>query len=123
MMNDPAVVLRLLFAIPASQIARDVAEGERDFDKLMEDGLAYHLEQHDSKDSHAAARFHHQQMVRANVIHSREDVAEEYRLFYVSMAATGIAEEAVMAAHETGRLAELGRSMNEIEKREGLQDR
>src|SRR5687768_15487687 len=112
MMDDPAVVLRLLFAIPESQIARDVGEGERDFDKLMDDACASHLEQGANMDPHAAAGFHHRQMVRAKVLRWHEDLAEEYKLFFVSMAATNIAEEAVGIAYETGRLAELSQRMN-----------
>src|SRR5216110_1311163 len=94
MSNDPAAVLRILFAIPQSQIDRDVAAGEQDFDHLMQGTYASHLEQRGSKDPRVTARYHHKQMVRAKVLRSRENVLEEQKLYFASMAAHGIAEEA-----------------------------
>jgi hypothetical protein len=44
------------------------------------------------------------------------------KLYFAAMAVHSIAEEAVSVADEQGRLAELGSRMDEIQKREGLQD-
>jgi hypothetical protein len=122
MSSDPAAMLRLLFAIPQTQIDHDAAEGERDFDRLIQETYASHLEHRDNKEPKVAAEYHHKQMVRAKVLYHRENLPEEYKLFYAAMAANKIAEEAVSVAHEQGRLAELGRRMDEIQKREELQD-
>jgi len=118
--DDPAAVLRLLFAIAKSQIDRDVAEGEKDFQRLMEDSDADQLE--GDKNLEDMARYHHKQMVRAKVTQSRKHLRDEFKLYFAAMAAHGIAEEAVSVADEQGRLAELGHRMDEIQEREGLQD-
>lgn len=122
MLDHPAAMLRIFFAISQAQIDLDVADGERDFDRLMQDTYASHLEQRDNEDSRIEAHYHHKQMVRAKVLHGRENLVEEFRLFLVSMAASRIAEEAVSVAHKNGRLAELGCRMLEIHRRESLQD-
>jgi hypothetical protein len=118
--DDPAAVLRLLFAIPQKQIDRDVAEGEKDFQRLMEDSDTSTIEKTNNPEEEA--RHHHKQMVRAKVMRSRKSLQEEMKLYFAAMAVHSIAEEAVSVADEQGRLAELGARMDEIQKREGLQD-
>ena len=120
MSDDPAAVLRLLFAITRGQIDSDVAAGEKDFQRLMEDSDAEQLEGGETPEE--MARYHHKQMVRAKVTQSRKHLREEFKVYFAAMAAHGIAEEAVSVADEQGRLAELGQRMDEIQEREGLQD-
>src|SRR5580704_9875992 len=122
MSDDPAAVLRLLFAISQKQIYLDVAEGEKDFQRLMEDAGDSHLESDDGKTPEEVARHHHKQMVRAKVMRARKNLQEEIKLYFAAMAVHSIAEEAVSVADEQGRLAELGARMDEIQKREGLHD-
>jgi hypothetical protein len=122
MSDDPAAVLRVLFAIPQSQIDRDVADEERDFDKMVQEIRTSFAEQQESKDPQATAHYHHKLMVRAKVYHSRTEIQEDHKLFFASLVAEDIADDAVSVAYESGRLAELARRMDEIQKREGLQD-
>lgn len=120
MTEDRAEMLRILFAIPQSQIDRDIAAGQEDFQRLVEQTRTISVQYRDSNDPKIAARHHHQQMVQGKVARRLDALPEEYRLFLVAMAADEIAEEAVCEAHDKGRLGELGRQMDEIRKREGV---
>jgi hypothetical protein len=65
MLTDPGAMLRVLFGIPPAQIDSDVAEGERDFDRLLGATHAYYLENAGSEDPKIAAQLHHKELVRA----------------------------------------------------------
>lgn len=122
MSNDSVSMLRLLFAISQGQIDHDVSDGERDFDRMMQDTKASKLERRTNNEPKVEARYYHKQLVRAKVLLSRENTPEEYTLFFATMAANSIAEEAVSVALKNGRLAELGHRMDEIQMRVGLED-
>lgn len=122
MPHDPAAVLKLFFAIGQRQIDRDVAEGQRDREKMLAEGSASLAKLRDSNDPQLMARHHHEQLVRAKVLRSQDDLREECRLYFAYMAADRITDEAVTVAFGSGRLAELGRQMDEIQQREGLTD-
>jgi hypothetical protein len=122
MSHDPAAVLRLFFAIPQSQIERDVAEGEGDFGRLLEQLRDVDLGSRVSQDPAVHALYHHRQMVRAKALRSLDGVSEEMKFQFIHMAADHVAEEAVRVAHEQGQIAALGERMRGIEEREGLKD-
>jgi hypothetical protein len=122
MSPDSAVMLKQFFAISPGEIARDVADAERNWDKVLADASAKLAQQRDDRDAEAVAKRHHEQLVRAKVIQSQAAVPEPCRLYYAMMAAERIAEEAVTVAYGSGRLSELGRQMDEIHQREGLSE-
>ncbi len=120
MVYNPAEVLRLLLAIPQKQIRHDIADGERDFDRLMETAVASHQTKQGSEDPELFAKSFHWQLVRANVLQQRDDIPAEVRLFYAAKPADIIAEQACDIAHEKGKLAKLSSGMDEIGRRDGL---
>jgi hypothetical protein len=68
MSGDSAGVLKHLFAIPQKQIDADIADADRDFDRMMEETSIAHKAQRRNQDPEATARFHHMQMVRAKAL-------------------------------------------------------
>jgi hypothetical protein len=121
MSDDPAEMLRSLFAIPTIQIDNDLADAEGQRHNLVDIARDSRGQRLCRKDPAADAIFHHRQMVLAKVFYSMGGVPEEQRLFFAKMAATDIAEEALAVAYNFGRLAELNRLIGEIESREGLE--
>ena len=63
---DPAAVLRLFFAIPTSQISRDIEKGQ--FEPILEDPVAVRLKELDEDDPQVSALTHHRRMVWAKVL-------------------------------------------------------
>jgi hypothetical protein len=120
MKDNPCAMLDVLFAIEPSRIDRDVADAERNFEQAMKDGLAGLQERHDSKEPEeprVEAHRHHRDMVLARVLRSQAARREKLAFYGAAMAAEHIADEAAMAACDKGRLAELDRQMDKIERR------
>jgi hypothetical protein len=63
-------------------------------------------------------------MVAAKAVYLREGLDREAKLFFVSMAANSVAQEAPQAAQESGRgrMAEIDQKIEDIRTREGLTD-
>jgi hypothetical protein len=123
MSDDPAAMLRILFAIPKRQIDHDVALGEQDLNRLCEEVAAILAEQREKNDDpEIDARLNHKLMVQAKAAQINELLPDEYKIFVAASNANMIANESVCAADEKGKIAELSRRIMEIEKREGLED-
>src|SRR3954470_17833309 len=76
MSDDSAAVLRILLAISQKQIDSDIADGERDFDRLIEQSQAAHRAQRKNKDPELTAKYHHLQLVRANLLQQHPNFSE-----------------------------------------------
>lgn len=122
MSKDPAAVLRILLAIPQRAINQDLLEAEKDLIRLVDGTFSSHLRNRKNRDPEVSAEHYHKQMIRGKALQSMDTLHEDHKFIFAVMPAEEIAEEAVSVAHQRGRLAELGRRMEEIQIREGLQD-
>jgi len=112
--------LKILFSIPQQQINQDLATADSNLLKIMQDIRAYRELPDEQQTPEQEAICYHNELLRDQVLRQRPNVPEDEGLYFIAWTAERIADEACFNANDKGRLAELGKQMDEIEKREGL---
>jgi hypothetical protein len=115
---DPAAVLRHFHSITRSQIELDQAAWSRGIRLWVGRGFDWAVTATCSVRD--AATRHHERLCRAAAFYYRKSVPTASRLYITAAAADAVAELAVEAAYQNGRLAELDRLLADIRTRAGL---
>jgi len=120
MSNNPTAVLGILFRIPDEVIEKDLVRARHNIEAISKELAAILAVNRKERTHEAEAQIHHLTMIQACELGRLPDIAPEYKVFYGASGAGYVTQDAEMAAHSKGRLAELSQCMAEIQEREGL---